>query len=337
MVVDGNRRLALVLAALVLVAIAGCAKKPAVVKGTVTDEEGTPLAGAAVFTVPQRYSTLTDVKGSFIMEGIEPGQYSLLVKFDDDSTLVNLGVIEPGQVMITSVIVKKTAPPPPPPPPPVEKPKPKPKPKPKKEKPFVDPILKSGVKALLLAAEEYFPKYEVESSDGLVWELKKTRTSKLKFRGGRMYEGYFSGPQHNYYETAARRCIYDDKLWIYTHGPEDTPPEGREVYIAIPLDLPANTDIDSLVVLYGFPRFPEDAADGSVKFRVVGETSTGGISILIDWQRIDHSSNGSFYKKMVPALGDNRKLDYISLEINSDGSAVWDAFLIRPLVYFSIK
>ena len=152
-----------------------------------------------------------------------------------------------------------------------------------------------------------------------------------------MYEGYFAGPHPKYYETAARRCIYDNRLWIYTHGPENTPTEGREVYVAIPLELPGNTDIDSLVIFYGFPRFPENALSGSVKFRIVGETSTGGISILIDWQKINHSSNGSFYKKIVPTLGDNRRLDYVSLEINSDGDAAWDAFLIRPLVYFSFR
>jgi len=92
-----------------------------------------------------------------------------------------------------------------------------------------------------------------------------------------------------------------------------------------------------LVVFYCFPRFPEGVPPGSVKFRVVGETSTGGISILIDWQKVNHSSNGSFYKKMVPTRGDNRKLEYVSLEINSDGDAYWDAFLIRPLVYFSVR
>ena len=107
--------------------------------------------------------------------------------------------------------------------------------------------------------------------------------------------------------------------------------------ITSPEASPGNADIDSLVVSYGFPRFPVGVPDGSVKFRVVGETASGGISILVDWQKVEHSSNGSFYKKSIPTLGDNRKLQYVSLEINSDGDAVWDAFMIRPLVYFDFK
>ena len=318
------------------IVIGGCAKKPAVIKGTIVDENNAPLGGAAVFSVPQKYSTLTDTLGNFTIDGVEPGQYSLLAKLGDDSTLVNLGLIEPGQVLLTTIVIKK-APPPQPPPPPKEKVETKPKPKPKKEKPFVDPILQSGEKVLLLADKEFFKNFEVESTDGFVWELKQTSYSKLKFKGGRLKEGYFSGPNYKYYETAARRCIYDNKLWIYTHGPEQTPAGGREVYISIPLGLPGNADIDSLVVFYGFPRFPDGVPPGSVKFRLVGETASGGISILIDWQKIDHASNGSFYKKSIPTLGDNRKLQYVSLEINSDGDAVWDALLIRPLVYFSLK
>jgi hypothetical protein len=321
---------------LIMLFLLNCAEKPAVIKGTVTDEKGELQKGAAVFSIPQKYSTLTDTLGNFIIEGVEPGQYSLLTKLGEDSTVVNLGLIEPGQVMVTTIILKKE-PPPPPPPPPVEKKKPEPKPKPKIEKPFVDPIHKTTDKVLLLADETYFKKFEVESSDGIVWEFRKAYYSKLRFTGGKLYEGYFSGPNVKYFETAARRCIYDDKLWIYTHGPEQTPPEGREIYISIPVGLPGNADIDSVVVFYGFPRFPKSVPDGAVRFRLVGETAGGGISILVDWQSVDHKSNGSFYKKSVPTLGDNRKLEYISLETNSDGDAVWDAFLIRPLVYFSLK
>jgi hypothetical protein len=319
--------------------LVGCAKKPAAIKGTVTDEDGNPLAGAAVFSVPQRYSTLTDTLGQFSIDGVESGQYSLLAKLGDDSTMTNIGLVEPGQVLVTTIEIRIAPPPPPPPPPekPKEEQKPAPKPKVEKEAEFVDPVLKSGDKVLLLADKTFFKQFEVESSDDLVWELKETSTSKLKFKGGRMYEGYFSGPSSEYFETAARRCVYDDKLWIYTHGPEQTPPEGREVYITIPLGLPANVDIDSMIVFYGFPKFPADASPGSVRFRMVGETATGGISILLDWEKIDHSTNGSFFKKAIPTLGDNRKIQYVSLEINSDGDAKWDAFLIRPLVYYSVK
>ncbi|MCD6162999.1 MAG: carboxypeptidase regulatory-like domain-containing protein [candidate division Zixibacteria bacterium] len=314
---------------IIILLAAGCARKPAVIKGTVTDEEGSPLAGAAVFSIPQKYSVLTDTLGNFIIDGIEPGQYSLLAKLGDDSTVVNLGLIEPGQVLVTTVIIKE----PPPPPPKPEKPiKP-----PKKKVDFIDPIKKTDIKVLLLADKEHFKKFEIESSDGLIWEYKKAYYSKLRFKGGILHEGYFPGPNSKYFETAARRCIYGNKTWIYSHGPERTPEDGREIYITIPIDLPGNIDIDSLVISYGFPRFPKNVPDGSLKFRLVGETSSGGISILIDWEKIDHSSNGSFYKKAVPTLGDNRKLQYISLEINSNGSAVWDAFLIRPLVYFSVK
>ncbi|MCP4583146.1 MAG: carboxypeptidase regulatory-like domain-containing protein [candidate division Zixibacteria bacterium] len=326
---------------LILSIIASCAKKPAVIKGTVTDEKGEPLGGAAIFSVPQRYSTLTDTLGQFSIEGVESGQYAVLAKLGEDSSLVNLGLIEPGQVLVTNVVIQITPPPPPEPEKPKDKPKPKPKaktkPKPKKEVEFIDPILKNGEKLLLLSDKEYVKQFEIESSDDLVWEFRDIKISKLKFAGGRMYEGYFSGPSSKYYETAARRCIYDNKAWIYTHGPEQTPEEGREIYITIPLGLPGNVDIDSMVVFYMFPRFPEDASPGSIKFRMVGETASGGISILLDWQKIDHSANGQMFHKPMPTLGDNRKIQYLSLEINSDGNAVWDAFLIRPIVYFSVK
>jgi hypothetical protein len=319
--------------------LSGCAKKPAEIKGTVTDENGKPLAGAAIFSVPQRYSTLSDTLGQFIIKSVESGQYAILAKYGEDSTLVNLGLIEPGRIMVTTVVINTAPPPPPPPPPEPEEPKeePKPKPKPKTVADFVDPLIKSGEKLLLLSDKSFFKQFEIESSDDLVWEFRDIRTSDLKFAGGRMYEGYFSGTSKKYYETAARRCAYDGKTWIYTHGPERTPKEGREIYITIPLGLPGNVDIDSLVVYYMFPRFPSNAESGSIRFRMVGETSTGGISILLDWERIDHSSNGQMFHKVIPTLGDNRKIQYISLEVNSDGDAVWDAFLVRPIVYFSVK
>ena len=44
---------------------------------------------------------------------------------------------------------------------------------------------------------------------------------------------YFNSMNAN--ETAAQRCKYDNKLWIFTHGPEPAPDGGREIYISIPL------------------------------------------------------------------------------------------------------
>ena len=42
-------------------------------EGTVTDESGNPLAGILVTLQGTSYSTLTDLEGSFVLEGIEPG------------------------------------------------------------------------------------------------------------------------------------------------------------------------------------------------------------------------------------------------------------------------
>lgn len=235
-----------------IVLILACAQKPSSVEGKITDESGNFLAGAAVFSVPQRYSTLSDTLGNYKIEGIESGQYSLLAKLGDDSTLVNIGFIEPG-IKIQKDIEIKLAPPPSQPR--VEK-KARPKPKPKKEKEFIDPILRGNTKVLLLANKDFLPKFEVESSDGLAWELRKVQTSDTKFGKARLYEGFFPGPSSRYFETAARRCIYDNKLWIYSQGPEQTPEGGREIYIGIPLGLPANADIDSVVTILGFPKFP---------------------------------------------------------------------------------
>lgn len=330
----------LVIITIALSIISGCAQKPAVIKGKVTDEEGKALAGAALFSVPQRYSCLTDTAGEFMISGVEAGQYSLLAKLGNDSTLANLGLIEPGQVMVIPIVIKK-APPPPPPPPPQPPPakveeKPQEKPKPK-EPPFVDPIHAEGTKVLLLADKEFVKNYEVESSDNIVWEFKNASAVKPGFVDAKLYEGWFSGATRKYYETAAQRCIYDGKLWIFTHGPEPAPEGGREIYVSIPLGLPANADIDSVVVSYGYPNLPDNTPPGSVRFRVVGETLTGGIAILVDWEKIDHATNGTPYKKSIETLGDNRKIQYISLEINSDGAATGDDFLIRPLIYFSLK
>ena len=99
---------------------------------------------------------------------------------------------------------------------------------------MVDPAEKSGVRVLHLGTSEYFKKFEVESSDGLVWTLKNEKDSKLKFPGGVLREGYFAGPYHKYWETAARRLEYDGKVWIYIHGPEKV--IGDKAYDSDPLD-----------------------------------------------------------------------------------------------------
>ncbi|NLI15584.1 MAG: carboxypeptidase regulatory-like domain-containing protein [candidate division Zixibacteria bacterium] len=319
--------------------LAGCAKKPANIKGTVVDNDGKPLGGAAVLSVPQRYSVLTDTLGNFIMERIEPGQYSLLVRFGNDSTLVNIGTIEPGEDKVTSITLTIT---PPPPPPPLPEIKTDTIPKAVSEKPirelkFVDPIVKEGTNAILLCIDSIFAKYEVESSDNLNWELRKTKDPSIKFKNenGRMTAGYFSGPRQGNLETAAGKCIYDGKLWIYAHGPDVAPKGGRTISIAIPIELEENMTIDSLVVLYGIPPYASKQPEGSVQFRALSESAAGKISILIDWQRVDHSSNGAFHKKVVEIPYNNRYISYITLEIDSDGEIVGDDFLIRPILYYT--
>jgi hypothetical protein len=328
-------RIWLVLAVIIVVTILSCAKKPALIKGTVVDDKGKPLGGAAVLSVPQRYNALTDTLGAFSIEGVEPGQYSLLVKYGNDSTLINIGLIEPGEAKVTSIVVTIT---PPPPPPPIvvidTTPKPVVEEKPKEIK-FIDPVIKAGGNILLLCAENYFSKYEIESSDGLSWEHKKVSNGKMKFPEGRMLDGYFAGPGRNNSETAAGRCIYDDKLWIYSHGPESAPKGGRTISISIPTELADKVGIDSIVIFYGIPPYEKNVPPGSLQFRMLGESASGKIAILVDWQKIDHTSNGSFYKKAVVASGENRQLTYITLEIDSDGEVAGDDFLMRPLIYYS--
>ena len=96
-------RIGLLSILLLNILLVGCAKKPATIKGTITDEDGNPLAGAAVFSVPQRYSTLSDTLGQFAIDGVESGQYPLLAKLGDDSTMINIGLVEPGQVLVTTI------------------------------------------------------------------------------------------------------------------------------------------------------------------------------------------------------------------------------------------
>ena len=87
-----------------LLVIASCAKKPAVIKGTVTDDEGKPLGGAAIFSVPQRYSTLTDTLGQFTIEGVEAGQYSTRLSASAIPLRTSLAVI----LVISSPLVCAT-------------------------------------------------------------------------------------------------------------------------------------------------------------------------------------------------------------------------------------
>ncbi|MEE9553935.1 MAG: carboxypeptidase-like regulatory domain-containing protein [candidate division Zixibacteria bacterium] len=319
---------------------AGCAKKPATIKGKVTNAEGQPLAGAAIFTIPQQMSVLSDTSGNFIFDDVVPGEYSLLAKFDSDSTVKIIGEIGPGATMTVDLVIFKSEPPPPPPPPPKpkpkKKPKPKAKPKPKPDIPLVDPAEKSGTKVLHLGTSVFFEKFEVESSDGLVWTLKKEKDSNLKFKGGLLREGYFAGPYHKYWETAARKLEYDNKVWIYIHGPEKVIGDRRNISITVPLGLPANAEIDSVVVEYGLPKFPDDYTPGKVQLRLLGYTASD-ITNFMDWHPVDHDENGLIKKEVINPRGANRKLEYIVIDVDSDGDAYWDALIVRPLVYFDLR
>lgn len=316
----------------------GCAKKPATIKGQVTNPEGQPLAGAAVFTIPQQTSTLTDTLGFFIFQDIPPGAYSLMAKFDSDSTVKIIGEVEPGATVSIDLVIFKSEPPPPPPPPPKpkKKPKPKPKAKPKPRPPITDPALKTGVRVLHLGTSEFIKKFEVESSDGLVWTLKEEKDTKLKFEGGRLFEGYFAGPYHKYWETAARKLEYDGKIWIYIHGPEKVVGDRRNISITIPLGLPANAEIDSIVLGYGLPKFSGDYTKGTVQLRLLGYT-VSDITVLLDWHPLDHDENGLIKKQIIAPRGADRKLEYIVIDVDSDGDAYWDALMVRPLVYFDLR
>jgi len=316
---------------------AGCAKKPGTIKGKITNAEGEPLAGAAVFTIPQQMSVLSDTLGFFEFVDVPPGEYSIMAKYDADSTLKIIGEIEPGATVTVDLVVFKSEPPPPPPPPkPVEKPKPKPKPKPPPDKPLIDPAEKNGGKVLHLGTSAFFKKFEVESSDGLVWDLKNEKDTKLKFPGGVLREGYFAGPYHKYWETAARKLEYDGKVWIYIHGPEKVVGDRRNITITVPLGLPANAEIDSVVIEYGLPKFPDDYTPGTVQLRLLGYTASD-ITNLMDWHPLDHDENGLIKKEVISPRGANRKLEYIVIDVDSDGDAYWDALIVRPLVYFELR
>ncbi len=330
-----------------ILAMIGCAKKPATSKGRVTDSDGRALAGAAIFTIPQQQSTLTDSAGFYVFEEVPPGEYSILGKYEADSTLRLIGPVRPGEVLNYDLVIFITPPPPPPPPPPPEtvvvvpppdtvKAETPPPPPPVREKPAItDPALAEGGNVLHLGSSEFIKNYEVESSDGLVWSLKNERDSKLKFQGGRLFEGYFAGPYHKYWETAARKLEYDGRIWIYVHGPEKVVSGSRAISIGIPLGLPASAEIDSIVVEYGLPRFPEDYTGGDVQLRILGETASD-ITDLMEWKRIDHAENGLIKKQVIVPRGANRKLEKVTLEVDSDGDATWDDLMIRPLVYFQL-
>jgi len=89
----------------IIILILGCSsKKPAIIKGTVTDESGVPKSGAVVNTTPQRYSTITDTLGHFIIVGVEPGKYSLMARSGNDSAFSNLGMIDSGMTVVARVI-----------------------------------------------------------------------------------------------------------------------------------------------------------------------------------------------------------------------------------------
>jgi hypothetical protein len=323
-----------------IIVFVACAKKPATINGKITDAEGQPIAKATVTVVEQEKSTLTDSAGSFVFEELPGGEYTLVAKFESDSTIKQIGLISPGETVGADLVIFRTPPPepikPPPPPPDTTKKAEEPPPPPKEEPSITDPILKTGISVLHLGTPEFFKKYEVESSDGLVWELKKEKDSKLRFVGGRLFEGYFAGPYHKYWETAARRLEYDGRIWIYIHGPEKVVEGSRAITVGVPLDLPANAEIDSITVEYGLPRFPEDYTAGDVQLRLLGETASD-ITVLMDWKRIDHAENGLIKKQLIMLKGANRKLAKINIEVDSDGDAVWDDLMVRPLVYFQMR
>jgi hypothetical protein len=333
------RSIKIILTLMVILLLGGCAKKPATIKGRVTDADGKALAGAAIFTIPQQQGVLSDSSGFFIFEEVPPGEYSILGKFGADSTVKLIGQVKPGEVLNYDLIIFKAppqAPPPPPPPPPDTVKKVVVTPPPPKEEPAItDPVLSSGVSVLHLATSEYIKKYEIESSDGLVWQLKFEKDSKLRFQGGRLFEGYFAGPYHKYWETAARKLEYDGRIWLYVHGPEKVVEGHRAISIGIPLGLPASAEIDSIVVEYGLPRFPDDYSAGDVQLRLIGETASD-ITDLMEWKKVDHSENGLIKKQVIILRGANRKLEKVSIEVDSDGDAVWDDLMIRPLVYFEM-
>jgi hypothetical protein len=68
---------------------------------------------------------------------------------------------------------------------------------------------------------------------------------------------------------------------------------------------------------------------------MLGETASD-IADLMEWKKVDHAENGLIKKQVVMLRGANRKLDKINFEIDSDGDAVWDDLMIRPLVYFQM-
>jgi hypothetical protein len=324
----------------VVLLISGCAKKPATIKGRVTDADGKALAGAAIFTVPQQLAALSDSSGFFVIQEVPAGEYSLLGKYGADSTVKLIGQIGPGETVNYDLVIFKAPPQEPLPPPPPDTTKKvvvaeEPPPPPKEPPPVKDPALTSGANVLHLGTSDFIKKYEVESSDGLVWQLKNEKDTKLRFQGGRLFEGYFAGPYHKYWETAARRLEYDGRTWIYVHGPEKVVEGSRSITIGIPLGLPANAEIDSIVVEYGLPRFPDDYSAGDVQLRMLGETASD-IADLMEWKKVDHAENGLIKKQVVILRGANKKLDKINFEIDSDGDAVWDDLMIRPLVYFQM-
>jgi hypothetical protein len=315
----------------------GCAKKPAVIRGQITNAEGEPLAGAAVMTVPQQVSTLTDTTGHYMLVDVPPGEYSIMAKFESDSTIKLIGEVAPGATVAADLMIIKTEPPPlPEPPKPKEEPKPKPKPKPKPRPPLTDPALTTGAKVLHLGTMEFIRNYEVESSDGLVWSYKDEKATNLKFRGGRLFGGFFAGPYHKYWETAGRMLEYDGKIWLYVHGPEKVVENSRAISIAVPLGLPANAEIDSIIIEYGIPKFSDYYEPGTVQLRLLGETASD-ITQLMDWKLIDHDENGLIKHQNINPRGANRKLEYIVIEVDSDGDAYADALMIRPLVYFTLR
>jgi outer membrane receptor protein involved in Fe transport len=83
------------------------AQAAATVKGTVTDTTGAPVAGAGVLlSGPTSYSTTTDSSGTFTIDNVTPGIYSISVRKPGYSTAVQSGIaLVAGQVQTLTVSI----------------------------------------------------------------------------------------------------------------------------------------------------------------------------------------------------------------------------------------
>jgi len=57
----------------------------------------------------------------------------------------------------------------------------------------------------------------------------------------------------------------------------------------------------------------------------------------MDWMMVHHDENGLIKRQTITPRGANRKIEYVDIEVDSDGDAYSDALMIRPLVYFTLQ